>query len=295
MKTNALTNVENAKFFKSATDFRKWLQKNHAKQRDVWLRLNKKSSGSGGLTMQQAAEQALCFGWTYANMKGLDQWSYLMRFMRRKPGGIWSYNTVKHAKKLHTKGLLHKAGLEALNKRNKKRSMKKEIIFSSAQLKQFKADKKAWAFFKGQTPSYQKYTTWWVTSAVRPETQKKRLHELIRDSAEGTKLKRILAAMEKTKKVYEPGFTPIEEARNIGPVVGAELRSIGIDTVEKLQAKGWEETFHQLCEVHPHRINANMVTGLIGAVENQDWRKVDAGMKAEGLALVREMKRSWTR
>src|SRR5690606_33138575 len=113
--------------------------------------------------------------------------------------------------------------------------------------------------FTSQTQSYQKYTTMWVMSAKRRETQLRRLEELIRDSGNESKLTRILEASEKAKPTYEPGKTPIEAAKNLGLVSGAELRSVGIDTLEKLKDLGWEEAFSKLIELYPQRINLNML------------------------------------
>jgi uncharacterized protein YdeI (YjbR/CyaY-like superfamily) len=46
-------------------------------------------------------------------------------------------------------------------------------------MKQFKADKKAWTFFRAQAPWYQRTSTHWVVSAKRPETRARRLAILV--------------------------------------------------------------------------------------------------------------------
>ncbi len=84
--------------------------------------------------------------------------------------------------------------------------------------------------------------------------------------------------------------TPIEEARNVGPVTAKELRAVGIDTVEKLKGMGWEAAFETIALAFPERLNVNMAVGLIGVVEDCHWQRVPAGMKAEARELVRALK-----
>ena len=83
----------------------------------------------------------------------------------------------------------------------------------------------------------------------------------------------------------------IEKALNIGPICSAELSSIGIDTVEKLQDLGWEEVFLRWIEAYPERINLNAATGLIGAEEEIDWRSVTPLKKAKARALVERLRK----
>lgn len=282
------------KFFKTSAFFRKWLEKNHDKQKDLWVGFYKAGPDKEKyISYKEAYDQALCFGWTNGLIKDLDPFSYGVRFIRRREGGGWSGPSMKRFLELKKKGLAHKAGIQLYENRNKKKSEEKPPAFSARQLRAFKANKAAWDFFSNQTRSYRRYTTWWVVNAQKEETKDKRLEMLISDSARGSKLQRIVDATNKIKKKYEPGKTPVEEALNIGPTTAAELRSIGLDTVEKLKSLGWEEAFTRLCGLYPNRVNLNMLVGLIGAVEEQDWRKIDGSLKAEARAFLQEFKRGF--
>ena len=55
--------------------------------------------------------------------------------------------------------------------------------------KQFRANRKAWAWFEAMPPSYRRPATWWVMSAKKEETRERRLATLIADSAAGRKIK----------------------------------------------------------------------------------------------------------
>ncbi len=215
-----------------------------------------------------------------------------MDFLPRKAKGGWSHLNIKRFQELKKKGLAHRSGLSAFEQRDKAKSIHENPSFSGQQLRKFKDNNKAWAFFCAQTPSYQRYMISWVISAKKVETQEKRLKMLIEDSGAESKLKRVVDALAKIqKKNHKPGHTPIEEARNIGPVCGSELRSLEIDTVEKFKSLGWERTFQRMVEHYPHRFNLNLAMALAAAFEDQDIRKLDPDLKAEAKAIFYDLKR----
>lgn len=72
---------------------------------------------------------------------------------------------------------------------------------------------------------------------------------------------------------------PIEEARNIGPVTGEELRACGMETLEDLIELGLEESFYRLVEKYPNRLNLNCIVAMYAAIEDIDWRSVESEPK----------------
>lgn len=282
--------MDQIKFFKSQKEFHHWLKKNYLKSQGLWLGFYKKGTQKKLFNMSEAMTEALIFGWSCTVIKKLDELSYKAKYSPRKYKSSWSLNSINKFKKLKKQGLATDHAIQIFNNRDKKNSEEKSPAFSPSQLKIFKKNKKAWEFFKNQTPSYQKYTTFWVIIAKRQETKQKRLQMLIEDSANGSKLKRILAAQEKIKKQFEPGKTPIEHAKNIGAVAAAELKSIGITTLEQLKNEGWEESFRRLCEAYPNRINMNMLSALIGACEDQHWNNLDNHLKSQAKSVLAELK-----
>lgn len=75
--------------------------------------------------------------------------------------------------------------------------------------------------------------------------------------------------------------TPIEEARNLGPVVSEHLRASGISSVEKLRRLGWQEAWDVLRARFPRFNNLNCGYGLAGADLDIDWRVLPEEVKAE--------------
>lgn len=148
----------------------------------------RRGSGKPSITWSELVDEELCFGWIDGVRKGIDDVSYSNRITPRKPRSTWSAINIARAKELIRQGRMRPAGLTAFERRTDERS----AIYSYEQRtkagldpeaeRSFRANKKAWAFFQAQPPSYQRAATWWVISAKREETRQKRLATLIRES-----------------------------------------------------------------------------------------------------------------
>jgi uncharacterized protein YdeI (YjbR/CyaY-like superfamily) len=192
-------------FFSKPADFRKWLKKHHAKEKELLVGFYKVGSGKPSITWSESVDEALCFGWIDGVRRSLGDESYTIRFTPRKVGSNWSAINIKKIAELKKKGLLERAGLAIFEKREEKKSKvytyeNKEVKLSTSFLKQFKANKKAWAFFTTQAPSYQKVAAAWVMGAKQEKTKLSRLATLIADSAGGTRLKQYLYGTKQNKK-----------------------------------------------------------------------------------------------
>src|SRR5438874_9348126 len=108
------------KYFKSAHDFRRWMEKNHAITQELWVGYYKKSSRQPSITWPESVDEALCFGWIDGIRKSVDDLRYTSRFTPRRRGSIWSAVNIKRARELRDKGLMHPAGMAAFNARKKK-------------------------------------------------------------------------------------------------------------------------------------------------------------------------------
>ena len=175
------------KYFKSRSEFRRWLEVNHARRYELWVGFYKKDSGKGGLTYAEAVDEALCFGWIDGLKKRVDELSYTHRFSPRKRRSNWSRINILHAERLKNAGRMTPAGLEAYAAREPERSGVYSFEnaprkLAAADEKQFKSDITAWEFFQRQPPGYQRLAIWWMVSAKKPETRARRLSHLIAES-----------------------------------------------------------------------------------------------------------------
>src|SRR5207248_10752150 len=110
------------KYFKSAHDFRRWLEKNHAITQELWVGYHKKSSRQPSITWPESVDEALCFGWIEGIRKSVDDLRYTSRFTPRIRGSIWSAVNIKRARGLSEKGLMKPTGMAAFNARKENKS-----------------------------------------------------------------------------------------------------------------------------------------------------------------------------
>jgi uncharacterized protein YdeI (YjbR/CyaY-like superfamily) len=176
------------KFFSSPAAFRTWLKKHHDQERELWVGFYKKRSNKPSITWPEAVDVALCFGWIDGVRRSLEDISYMIRFTPRK-GSTWSAINLKRARVLTRMGLMHPAGEKAFQQRDEEKSgaysyeQRKTARLGAAYEREFQSNAKAWSFFRAQAPWYQRTATWWVVSAKKEETQRKRLTQLIEDSS----------------------------------------------------------------------------------------------------------------
>lgn len=76
--------------FRSRGEWRRWLQRNHAKSQSEWVYMYKKGAGCSGLRYQDALDEALCFGWIDGQIKAVDKDKFRQRWTPRRPRSIWS-------------------------------------------------------------------------------------------------------------------------------------------------------------------------------------------------------------
>ena len=180
-------------FFGSPSDFRKWLEKNHASKPELWVGFYKKDSGRRSITWPESVDEALCFGWIDGIRKRIDEISYKIRFTPRRRGSIWSAINIKRARELTKEKRMRPAGLKAFEARRENKSgiysyEQRRADLDEPYSNQFKKNKTAWNFFQAQPPSYRKMIGWWIISAKKEETRSERLKKLMKASAEGKRL-----------------------------------------------------------------------------------------------------------
>jgi uncharacterized protein YdeI (YjbR/CyaY-like superfamily) len=184
--------------FKTAADFRRWLEANHATATELVVGFYKKYSGRDGLTYAEAVDELLCFGWIDGVVHRVDDESYTHRITPRRRGSIWSNVNLRHVARLTEAGRMHAAGQAAFAVR----STKKSGIYLYEKTKGgagpqkfppglariFRANRKAWAHWQAQPPGYLRTIICWVTGAKQAATRDRRLQQLIAHSAEGRRL-----------------------------------------------------------------------------------------------------------
>ncbi|HVE78212.1 MAG TPA: YdeI/OmpD-associated family protein [Gemmatimonadaceae bacterium] len=180
-----------ATFFADPAAWRRWLERHHATDTELWVGFYKKATGRPSITWPESVDGALCFGWIDGVRKSIDESSYRIRFTPRRPRSIWSAVNLRRVQALIEAGLVAPAGMRAFEARDPKRSglysfeQRKEAALAPADEARFRANAGAWKFFQARPPGYRRMATWWVVSAKREATRQRRLAALIEDSARG--------------------------------------------------------------------------------------------------------------
>jgi uncharacterized protein YdeI (YjbR/CyaY-like superfamily) len=123
----------------------------------------------------------------------IDEVSYRQRFTPRRPGSNWSAINVRRVQELAKDGRMRPPGLEAFARRRADREPRYsfeqgEVTLGDEMEAEFRANPNAWRFWRSQPPGYRKIATWWVVSAKREETRRRRLATLIADSEAGQRI-----------------------------------------------------------------------------------------------------------
>jgi uncharacterized protein YdeI (YjbR/CyaY-like superfamily) len=176
--------------FRSAKDFRAWLERHHASRNELIIRLYKTKHAHRGLTYREAVDEALCFGWIDGVVRRHDEISFTQRFTPRRPRSIWSRVNIKKIDALIAAGRVAPAGHAAYAKRTDERTgtyafERAALKLSPAFLKKFKANRTAWKYYEAQPQWYRRLMVFRIMSAKRPETRERRLEGLIKHSAAG--------------------------------------------------------------------------------------------------------------
>lgn len=180
-------------YFASAPEFRRWLKKNHAKVKELWVGFHKRSSGKPSMTWPQSVDQALCFGWIDGIRKRVDDDRYVIRFTPRKPTSIWSAINIARVRELTAQNLMQPAGAKAFALRDEARSA---VYFYENRPKglarEYQAvlrdNPTAWAFFRKLPPAYRRLMAYYVMGAKQEETRQRRLARLLAACAAGKRL-----------------------------------------------------------------------------------------------------------
>lgn len=180
--------------FKTAADFHRWLEKNHATATELQVGFYKKDSGKSGMTYKEAVDEVLCFGWIDGIVRKIDADSFTHRLTPRKAGSIWSNVNVAHVVRLTATGKMHAAGLKAFAARIEEKTgiyafeQNQPLVLPPDCLKRFKAKKKAWAFFSVQAPWYRRLIIHKIAGAKQEATRERWLARALTASAVGKRL-----------------------------------------------------------------------------------------------------------
>lgn len=161
-------------------EWRRWLEANHEREREVWLVSYRKATGRPSVPYHHAVEEALCFGWIDSTRKRIDDDRYAQRFSPRRATSPYSQINKERLARLMAAGQVTPSVLEKVRDIRVDYELPPDIVSA------LESDKRAWEFFRSTSPSYQRIRAAFVdTVRGRPEEFEKRLKHLVAKSAQG--------------------------------------------------------------------------------------------------------------
>jgi uncharacterized protein YdeI (YjbR/CyaY-like superfamily) len=164
---------------KTLAEWRTWLEVNHLQSTEIWLVISKAGRAVSGLRLNDAVDEAICFGWIDSRGKRLDEDRFMLRLTPRKNVKNWSQRNLRRANDLIEKGRMTEAGISKLPSDFRASIIPPDLSGEENIPPEFersmKEDPEVWNAFLRLTPGRRREFVRWVSGAKRPETRQKRL------------------------------------------------------------------------------------------------------------------------
>ena len=176
---------------RSLAEWRIWLEKNHLKEKKVFLIKYKKHTGKKIISNADTMKEAICFGWIDTTAKRLDEDRFQICYVKRSGNSKWSYNTLRYAKDLMAEGKMSPFGLEmykeGLAKKPHDHGIPKNPSMPEILKKRLDRSKKAKDTFNDFSPSMKRMYYRWILRAKHDDTKKKRMDRIFEMCKKGNK------------------------------------------------------------------------------------------------------------
>ncbi len=178
----------------STEDWRNWLKENHVKEDSIWLIFYKKSSPDHNITWSDAVDEALCYGWIDSTKKSIDDSKYVQYFCKRKPKSNWSKVNKEKVRALIEQGLMKEAGFKSITVAKENGSWSyldavEAVLIPEDLQEEFKNHEGSGDYFTSLSKSNKKILLYWIVSAKRKETRRKRVKEVAENAGQQMKPK----------------------------------------------------------------------------------------------------------
>ncbi len=171
-------------YFKTASEWRKWLHENHNKSTGVYLIFYKVNSVNESMRWDEAVKVALCYGWIDSTVRRLDHERRMQTFTPRKEKSTWSKLNKTYVDKLIEDNLVHTSGLSKIENAKQSGAWEaldevEELIIPKDLEAAFSENKLAYDNYQNFSPSYRKSYLYWLNQAKLEETRNSRVKEIV--------------------------------------------------------------------------------------------------------------------
>jgi uncharacterized protein YdeI (YjbR/CyaY-like superfamily) len=189
-----MSDLPPSKRFATQAQWERWLERNHASDKEIWLQFAKKGSDVKTLTYPEAVISALCYGWIDSQGRSGGEKITLQRYTPRGKRSRWSRINCEHAQRLIKEGRMKPAGLAAIEqaKQNGQWDAAYEPPSTSKVPedleKALRRNKKAREFFATLNSQNRYAILHRLAAPGKPETRAKRIEKFVAMLEAGEKL-----------------------------------------------------------------------------------------------------------
>lgn len=179
--------------FNNAKEWEDWLGKNYTLQEGVWVKIAKIGSGIASVTIQDALDVALCYGWIDGLRKSYDEKYYLQKYTPRRPRSFWSKVNIGKVQVLIEDGRMKEPGLAEIEKAKADGrweaayESQKDAIVPPDFLLELTKNKKAKTTFDSLNKQNKYAFLWRLMTTRTPEKRAEKLKKIIQMLEEGKK------------------------------------------------------------------------------------------------------------
>jgi uncharacterized protein YdeI (YjbR/CyaY-like superfamily) len=170
--------------------WRAWLEAHQDDSPGVWVVSWRSSTGRGTVPYDAIVEEALCVGWVDSTVNVLDAERGLQLVTPRKPRSTWARSNKARVARLEAEGRMRPRGQQAVEvaKANGWWRILDDVEALlepddlAISLDEVPAARRAWDDFP---PSARKQMLFWVVSAARDDTRRRRIDSIVAKAARG--------------------------------------------------------------------------------------------------------------
>lgn len=169
----------------SRAEWRAWLAEHHAQDEGIWLVTFKKHTGDRYVAYDDVVEEALCFGWVDSLPRKLDDERSMLYISPRRKGSPWSGLNKRRIAKLNKQGLMMPPGEVQVEQAKADGTWTvydeiEDLVIPNDLDSALDKNPTAREHFNAFSDSSKKGILWWIKSAKRDATRKKRVSETVR-------------------------------------------------------------------------------------------------------------------
>lgn len=177
-------------FFNSRAEWRAWLEANHDQALEARIMIYKQGPRQAWLSLNEAQEEALCFGWVDVKNKRIDNSRYSLLFNPRRPGSAWSISNIRRVERLIQAGLMMEAGLAKVAEAHENGQWDIALRIEQTDLippeleKALRKRKGGLRGYRRLKHSRKRQILRWLLTAKGPATRQRRIEAVVQEIAE---------------------------------------------------------------------------------------------------------------